>query len=214
MRAFSAVCCVLAICGHLLAQQPPVVYVVVTPGSTYTNAVGAAGGTLSEQIVRNTVGGGAIETSFDIYIRGDLGTPFQLQWNCTDTASATVNADGFYATGVAIVSSFNGVNSGNCAGDPTIAVFSFTGGPTSLQKTVSNSGIINGTTSAKTTSNPAFPGVTYSYATSFGEFVEMGGTDDGGSLNNGIPYVGVANLDVSVSFTANIVRPDQRRQLP
>lgn len=220
--------CALGFASRGAAQQAPVVYVAVSPGSAYqfpwgigpyqlwpsmnfifgdpstvglslTSAIGANGGTVSLRVVGNEPNLSLAVGGFDVYVRGGPGTPFHLQSNCTDTASATVNQVGLYEAN-------SGIAGGNCAGAVGLEVLSFTG-PNSLQKAVSNSGAIDGTTSGQTATNPAFPEVTYSYATSFGQWINVGGQNVGGSANNDIPYVGFASMDVNVSFTANIVAP-------
>lgn len=208
---------------NLQAQQAPVVYAVVHPGSGYdypwgaghpltwpslnfsfgdpssvgfsvASAVGAASGTVSMKVNNNSSNISFTLGSFDIYVRGGPGTPFHLEWTCTDTASATVNQVGLYEAAVLIAG-------GNCGGGVGLQALSYTG-QNSLHTTVSNNGTTDGTTSAQTTSNPAFPGVTYSYASSFGSgWIEDGGQNVGGSANNGIPYVGSASLSVNVTFT-------------
>jgi hypothetical protein len=236
MHFVFGICCALAVCGPLFAQQAPPVYVVVSPGSFYrypvpigitggpaqfwpslnftfgdpstlgiavTSSVSAAGGTVSLHMGNNASNQSETAGGFDIYVRGGPGTPFRLQWSCTAAASATVNQ----ASPAGLYDASSGTT--NCAGSVDVLVDSFTG-PNSLQNSVSNSGTINGTTSGQTILNPAFPGVTYSYATSFGtpDF-SMGGLNVGGSGSFGIPYVGFASMDLNFSFNANIVRPGQ-----
>jgi len=70
--------------------------------------------------------------------------------------------------------------------------------------------VINGFTSAKTASDPSFPGITYSYATTFSQWLDIGAASVGGSLNNGIPFVGSVQMDSHISFDVTIVRPGQQ----
>ena len=173
-----------------------------TAGMTVQTETGGASGTLSLRAVLSELFWLRSIWGIEVYVRGAPGTEFRLSWSCTDTTSASSNQRGYYALGV-------GAAGGDCAGDASIQVLSYSG-PPSDSRTASDSSVINGFTSAKTASDPSFPGITYSYATTFSQWLDIGAASVGGSLNNGIPFVGSVQMESHISFDVTVVRSGQQ----
>src|ERR1017187_5320257 len=171
-------------------------------GISINSAIGASGGTVSFHGSSNAVTPAYWRSigGVSIYVRGNPGTPYHLQWSCNAAASVNTGTTGLFQTLADTVG-------GGCSGDVSVSVLSYSP-PYSQSRSASNGGTIDGTTSGSTVTNPAFPGVTYSYATSlFGQWIYVACSNVGGS--NPLTYVGSASLDYSSTFTASLVRPNQ-----
>jgi hypothetical protein len=207
--------------GGVIAQQAPPVYVALrfspifgcgynapggpdTPwpsanfsvgstssGLSSTSAFGAAGGTIAVHVAHNGTDIWRSICTVDVYVRGDPGTAFHLEWSCTQAVSATNSSPGGYLTGA-------GFYGGTCGGLGIQVAPGY-----SDQQSMTVGGVIDSVTSASTISNPSFPGVTYSYATGFTHWIQVSANTCCGQ------YIGSATADWDVSFTANLVHPGQ-----
>jgi hypothetical protein len=127
-----------------------------------------------------------------VYVRGNPGTRFQLQWECTQQGSATNTSSGTYQIGV-------NFSLGSCG---NFRVVADPGQSSSDSKTTG--GLVDGITSGDEISHPLFPDITYSLATSFGHWMTIGASTCCGPV-----FSASASFAWTVNVSAHIVRPGQ-----
>ena len=129
---------------------------------------------------------------FDIWVLGEAGTPFTIYWDCTATATADVTGQlGGYSVGSV-------TPGGNCALNPGVSVNDYWD-PTYMSVTTTNGGMLSGTTSTRTLIDPNNPDLTYSVATSFGQWLEIGGQNISGTH---YPFTGFASFNEVYRFSS------------